>query len=314
MIKININETTKNEFCSNVMNSFKNNKHLVKKKNKKLIFDKSLLEINILIRKKLSKVYKDISLEKLIFADYEYMKKIVEFIDNNKIYTKLTIREKDIFLTMYSRLNNAQHIKNLDINVCPYCNRNYIFNFRKNNSAQATAQLDHFFDKKTYPFFAVSMYNLVPSCATCNQRKSSKNENIFYPYAESFNDSMAFDFRIMYTDENFVINKDFFSKDRIKILYDIKNEENKVEAHMKLFNIKELYNEHKDIISELVQRRLIYSDSYISSLHKEFDGVFESKDEIDKLITCNYTKPEDINKRPLSKLSIDISKELGLIK
>ena len=124
--------------------------------------------------------------------DYSDLCKLVEYIKSNPSKTKLTVREKDIFLTLYSRLNNALFVKDLDIKVCPYCNRNYILNFQIKGKVNATAQLDHFFDKKKYPYLAISIYNLVPSCGTCNQRKSTKQETIFYPYNESFNNSVKF--------------------------------------------------------------------------------------------------------------------------
>lgn len=314
MIKINISQDTKNNFYNQVMDNFKDKKRLEKRKNKKLILDKSLLQINNLIRKKLSKFDNNISLEKLIRYEYKDIKNLIYYIKNNPIYTKLTIKEKDIFLTLYSRLNNSDYINDLDIKACPYCNRNYIFNFKKAKSLEATAQLDHFFDKKTYPYLSVSLYNLIPSCSTCNLRKSSKEENIFYPYKDDFNTSVKFDFDLRVNDSDDILNKstDFYSSDKIKIKYNIIKNEEKVKQHIEVFNIENLYNEHTDIVSELLQKELIYSDGYIDELYENFENIFENKEDLERLITCGYMNDEDINKRPLSKLIKDISEELGL--
>lgn len=73
--------------------------------------------------------------------------------------------------------DNISLLENLGVVVCPYCNRDYI-NSRGNSFG---ANFDHFFDKDDFPFFALSLYNLIPSCATCNRIKG--NDSIdFCPF------------------------------------------------------------------------------------------------------------------------------------
>ena len=94
-----------------------------------------------------------------------------------------------------SSVSSKNFIEKVNLKVCPYCNRNYIFNFRKNNKQEATAQLDHFIDKGKYPYLALCLYNLVPSCGTCNQRKSSKDvleEPIYNPYSDNIHNHIKF--------------------------------------------------------------------------------------------------------------------------
>jgi len=321
MIKINVSPKVKDNFYNQIIQNFWNSrtkrysKKFEKKEDKKLVFSKSLSEINRIIKGKLKGYDPDIKLEKLILADYKYILKLVDYINKNKKRTKLTKNNKDIFLTLYSRLKNTDFIKDLGIKVCPYCNRNYIFNFTKSKKQEATAQLDHFFDKKTYPYLAVSLYNLVPSCSTCNQRKSTKQEDIFYPYEESFNDSVKFTVKGIKTrDELRKEDLDFFDESRIELDFDIKKDKSKVEKHIEIFNIENLYNEHKDIVTELLQTRVIYSDDYIDNLLNDYEGkLFNNREDLLRLITHGYVKDEDLNKRPLSKLIKDISDELDLI-
>ena len=214
---------------------------------------------------------------------------------------------------MYDRLKKANFIKQLNINVCPYCNRNYIFNFTKDNTKKATAQLDHFFDKKDYPYLAVSLYNLVPSCSTCNQRKSSKRENIFYPYLESFNESAKFRYKgikAIAKDEKI----DFLDSKRVMFDIEAIKDIKKVKKHIEVFNLKNLYEEHKDIVAELLQKKEIYNDSYIDELMQKYEGtLFKNREDLLRLVTCGYVSDEDLHKRPLSKLIKDISQELNLI-
>ncbi|MDX9960049.1 MAG: hypothetical protein RBS32_01020 [Aliarcobacter sp.] len=312
MQKINISQNIIDNFYKQISEKF--NKDLSKNE-KKMKWSISLVQLNSLISKKLKGFRENLDLEKLIKMEYSDLCKLVEYIKSNSSKTKLTIREKDIFLTLYSRLNNALFVKDLDVKVCPYCNRNYILNFQKKGKENATAQLDHFFDKKKYPYLAISIYNLVPSCGTCNQRKSTKQENIFYPYLESFNNSVKFSLKgIKSRDELKKESIDFFDEKRIELDYKILSDKDKVEKHIEVFNIKNLYNEHKDIVSELLQKRVIYSDDYLESLLDEYEGkLFNNKEHLLRLITNGYIEDKDINKRPLSKLIKDISEELDLI-
>lgn len=313
MQKINISQNTIDDFYKQISEKF-SNKDLSKNETK-MKWSISLVQLNSLISKKLKGFRENLNLEKLIKMEYSDLYKLVEYIKSNSSKTKLTIREKDVFLTLYSRLNNALFVKDLDVKVCPYCNRNYILNFQKKGKENATAQLDHFFDKKKYPYLAISIYNLVPSCGTCNQRKSTKQEKIFYPYLESFNNSVKFSLKgIKSRDELIKENLDFFDEKRIELDYKILSDKEKVEKHIEVFNIKNLYNEHKDIVSELLQKRVIYSDDYLESLLDEYEGkLFNNKEHLLRLITNGYIEDKDINKRPLSKLIKDISEELDLI-
>src|SRR5690606_14812699 len=62
----------------------------------------------------------------------------------------------------------------LDQHTCIYCNREYIFVYRKNEGKGMVPQFDHWFPKGDYPLLALSFYNVIPSCATCNAIKSSE--------------------------------------------------------------------------------------------------------------------------------------------
>ena len=57
--------------------------------------------------------------------------------------------------------------EDLELNVCPYCNRNFI-------NQKRGIELDHYFSKSQYPLFAISFYNLIPCCHSCNNSKSDE--------------------------------------------------------------------------------------------------------------------------------------------
>lgn len=311
MVKIDVSAKTIENFKNQVLSNFydvKQNISIFKKEEKKQVkWAVDINAINRLIKRKLKNYPKELDLEKLITLNYSELCDLKDFIDKNKSFVELNKTQKDYFYTLYQRLKKAEYIKDLDITVCPYCNRNYIFNFLKTNSLNATAQLDHFFDKSSYPFFSVSIFNLVPSCGTCNQRKSKKQDVIYHPFIESLKNDVQFRLKIKNS-------KFYYDKNSLEIENEIIDNEAKVKSHIETFNIQHLYNEHKDIVLELIQKAQIYNESYIDELYQKYEGtLFKNREDVLRHITGGYVEDKDINKRPLSKLIKDISEELGLI-
>ncbi|WP_111308882.1 hypothetical protein [Confluentibacter sediminis] len=86
--------------------------------------------------------------------------------------------------------------------TCPYCNDNPINivdisdEKDENTISRAYLELDHFFPKSRIPFFALSFYNLIPSCGACNATEKRDKDFCISthvnPYFESFNDIYKF--------------------------------------------------------------------------------------------------------------------------
>lgn len=66
-------------------------------------------------------------------------------------------------------------INKIGIQVCPYCNHNYILTRDSRTPTAREAQLDHFYSQDSYPALALSFYNLIPSCSSCNRIKAQGN-------------------------------------------------------------------------------------------------------------------------------------------
>lgn len=53
--------------------------------------------------------------------------------------------------------------------LCPYCQQASAITIRSAKSGKSfRPTLDHFYPKGNYPYLALSLYNLIPSCQTCN--------------------------------------------------------------------------------------------------------------------------------------------------
>jgi len=97
-----------------------------------------------------------------------------------------------------------QYLKSLSFTevFCPYCGYNPVELVgvttpkTGGHSERALLDLDHFFSKAEFPYLAISLFNLIPCCHTCNSTYKLTKEFSFdthvHPYAESFDDHFSF--------------------------------------------------------------------------------------------------------------------------
>ena len=240
---------------------------------------------------------------------------------NQSLYNHAIEKYKEKLEYRYNQINKKALVRIAGINVCPYCNRNFINVTEEAN----TSQLDHFFPKNEYPLFALCFYNLIPSCYGCNNKKSTSK---FYisPYDESITDIdelLKFSLNIKFADfinnsESIdIIIKDDISEEELKQL----ESKDKLSVRQKLLKDKyvidtrSLYKLHADIVQELLWKHEIYNKDYKLGLYQIFadSGKSFSDSEIDRMIVGYYTDKENYGKRPLSKMVTDISKEIELV-
>lgn len=258
----------------------------------------------------------------ILKADDSEMKVFISYFRNNfpnaigKSNTKeknwkriYKLLRKDIFEKEYdnwgkrTRYGAYSFVKELDLKTCSYCNRNYTF-VVDGNSGKLRPEIDHFYPKSIYPFLAMSFYNLIPSCPTCNHTKKDK---------DSFNQKLKnpYDLNSEYIKFTYIPNSvDFTNVKREKYSFD--NFEIKFETsnkNIEVFKLEELYKQHKDIVLDLLIKKAYYPESYINEL-KSFGF---SDEDVYRYLLNNYKKEEDFHKRPLSKLIKDISEELDFI-
>ena len=199
--------------------------------------------------------------------------------------------------------NGGWLTKKLDITTCPYCNRQYTFTIYKGlNKLKTRPQLDHFFPKSIYPFFALSFYNLIPSCPTCNHIKSENKIDI-HPYMVGFDTQYKF---IAGTIDDSEFNSWVMGKRNVAIKFSAPNK------NIKRLGLNELYNEHIDYVEEIIDKCIAYNNSYYESLVNSFDGLGKTEEEIDRIIWGNYLEVADYKKRPLSKITRDILEQFGI--
>ncbi len=255
-------------------------------------------------------------LKKKIVLDNDILKEIIlakpdKLLDiackYNKYENKFKNKYKN-FTTTRNKYNAYILAKKLDINTCPYCNINSTYTVStKDNKNITRPKFDHFYPKSQYPVLALSFYNLIPCCSTCNHIKSNKKNKILHPYQDCFNQKAKFYLKIKGS-------KFYYDKHSLGIKLKPNNKHDKATKNtIETFRLHDLYQNHKDIALELIQKRVIYPDSYIDELAHNYSGLFGSRADLLRLITCGYIEDKDLGKRPLSKLIKDIAQEIKLI-
>lgn len=205
----------------------------------------------------------------------------------------------------------------LGVNVCPYCNKNWINTVGSQNSKVTNPQLDHYFSKSDFPILRLSLYNLIPSCETCNVRLKGNEEFIYsenlHPYEAGYSRNAKFYSISLDTasslgrSNNFTIGIKYSDFIASSLKKQIKN-------NHELFQIDSIYKYHGDIISELYLKRHLYSKDYLNILKNNISFHNEvSLNEFYRIAFANYLDEKDFNKRPFSKLTKDIIEQLEFI-
>lgn len=227
------------------------------------------------------------------------------------------------FERVYTNFSNRkfghQWAEKLGVTVCPYCNRSYIFTVEKDaRNGKVRPQYDHFFPKSKYPYLAVSMYNLIPSCAVCNSGKSDKDsfkdQKVQYLnlYVEGYGTKTV----LQITPKK--------KKDRIHSYvglaeeYTVKPESapdvdkdaaKRIQNTWDLLKLGPLYEKHSDYIRNILRAKQIYTEEYLDQLMKSFPGAFDDMDDLKNVVYFNYLDEEGWGKRILAKLTHDLEAE-----
>lgn len=216
-----------------------------------------------------------------------------------------TVRHKGIWLA-----------EQLNLKTCPYCNAQYTLTIRRpDKKVAARFQFDHFFSKRRYPYLSLSLYNLIPSCASCNLNKGSRDfrlDSHYHPYHSSMDAKSIFKFKNIETLEALLSGKIDRHAIQIHFAAKIINYEMQVKAHNEIFDINSIYESHSDIAQELLIKAIHYNQSTREE-HLQLKSLFPDEETYYRYLLGNYPYRESILKRPLAKFVQDLAAQLKLI-
>ena len=187
--------------------------------------------------------------------------------------------------------------------VCPYCNRNYI----NTRDRSLGAEMDHFYNKDTFPMFSISLYNFIPSCSTCNRIKGTKTLKI-NPYLRNDIQKVKFD---LITDlDGYRIE---IKQDQDGNLHTLAETEDLKNDLIDILKLDEAYKVHKIEVREMLDREKEYNEKYREDLKNMFSGEgIEIDKKIDALIYGDivFTSEDDLINKSLGNFKKDVYEKI----
>lgn len=201
--------------------------------------------------------------------------------------------------------------KDLKIKTCFYCNIDFVNTYiGKDGKRKNQYTLDHVLPKGKYPYFSLSLFNLVPSCYTCNSKLKKEKEFtindsliLLSPTSKKyfFDQKIKFDLKINLQNEDIDLNS-------IKPSLINMNGHKGLDEFIDIFQLKGRYDFHSNIAQEMVDKRKKYSDTQINEIAKILSA---SENQVKKDIFGKELYEE--TNAPFEKYKNDIGKELGLM-
>ena len=266
----------------------------------------------------------------ILNINFKVKKDIQQNIEVLKFFLEESIKGKDGYYDLkhiikgifnYKKFSNesiwGRHkvMYDMNIEVCPYCNRNYITNYIKNGKEKTTADLDHFFCQDKYPYLALSLYNFIPSCTTCNSRFKGKKDFLsnahIFPHKEGFEKDAIFRTTLNKDSTlDYILGNSLDFDINISIETEDKEKQLRIKNSITTFNIEELYSNEKEFVKNIIKQVNLYNDHEIRQI-LDISNLFESEEELRKIIFGFTMEEKNLSKKPFSKLALDIFEEFN---
>lgn len=199
----------------------------------------------------------------------------------------------------------------LGIKSCVYCNSQYTLSVEKSAGVySAKYDVDHYRSKSSYPWQCISLFNLYPSCVPCNRVKSSRPTSfMLYSDDASLVSQSGFRFQLSpISKAQYLTSKDI---EDIEITFKDLSGTNE---HDKMFSIAAIYGTQKDLAGQLIISSQMYDKASRELLSENFKKLKISPEVFNRVILGTYTAEKDIHRRPMSKFTQDIARDLGILK
>jgi len=188
---------------------------------------------------------------------------------------------------------NLKKIKNIDISKID-------FKSQKNHFT-----LDHFLPKSKCPILALSLYNFVPSCSSCNTKfKTVQNleKEHLSPTSSSFSVQDNIKFKFFFDTK---VKKDDLN---LLITYS-KNEDKDYEKYIEAFELENRYKFHQNEALALIKKQEKYSETRID----EIANILKiSPHQVKKDIFGEELFNGDIQDKSFTKMKRDVAKNIGI--
>lgn len=229
-----------------------------------------------------------------------------------------SIFDYEKFVANYTGYGAYALVEKINVKVCPYCNRNSIV-ISIAKKGRTRPKLDHWLARSIYPYLGLSLFNLIPSCHTCNSDiKGSRKfdfKNYIHPYIEGYETEYKFSIKrkkveILHEDDFSIIMKKSENANRSIC--------RKAVNSATAFNIQLLYNQEKEIAMSVIKDERFFTKAAIDEqleLKSKATGQPVYKDLAEYIDLCFKLKCNinEYGKETNAKFKRDIAEDLGLV-
>lgn len=195
------------------------------------------------------------------------------------------------------------------LEVCPYCNRQYITSFenRETKKETVTADLDHFYPQSLFPLFALSLYNLIPSCLVCNRViKLNRFQDIWNPYKKGFDKNACFQITGAEAITSLTGSNDAFKLNLVNVAPAATDDFRLTDNTLTFFKFHEIYQSHKQYVRELLYKKHAYSEGYLNRLQDIFRYAKIGDADANLILYGHDIDAAKTDRRILGKLTYDL--------
>ena len=250
--------------------------------------------------KDLQSLKSDLSRRMGLFKSCDVLMRVLKHIFDYNAFAKSKEKVNDLLQVPSDVIDRAwcayTFVIMLGLRVCPYCNEQYIAP-TLSKDGRVRGDLDHFLPKEQYPFFSLSIYNLIPCCKFCNSSlkgtKLFKKSSTSTPYDISYDD--CFKFEVNFDGHKWNVGIKMDAREGIKF-----------EEISRAFLIRERYQHHTDVVTEYVGKKKFYCDFLIENLIRKY-----GHESVDSFLSFYYGYPmnaDEINNNVLNKFRRDLAK------
>jgi hypothetical protein len=239
----------------------------------------------------------------LDFLNNSNLLELEQVVGKNK--ANILIKKRDFYII--EEILNIKGIGNIT--------KNNLENYQQNLDMSNHFTLDHIIDKAKNPIVALSLFNFVPSCYSCNSKFKKSQQfvnNISQVYKspthKEFDFNQVMKFKLFYIENIFTTNINNIDDFKVELVRDLYNHSYK--DYIDIFKLNERYEFHKDKAFELIVKNNEYPSEYIQNIA---NIVGKSEIEIKKDIFGSEVFIGDLGDVPLSKLKRDVCKSVGVL-
>ena len=201
-----------------------------------------------------------------------------------------------------------QLYQKMDVQICPYCNRQYIHTVSMTEEGMYLGDLDHFYPKSIYQLFSLSLWNLTPVCKPCNQLfKRQYNRRILSPMTVGFENDCIL--KINYADAGSIVGMNDHFTFGWEIQADASEDKKlKIQQNLDMFYLNDVYQFHKQDIQDILRKRYLRSNVLIEKQNELLGSLRLSAEDVNRMVYGTTLSRERFHKELLGKMTYDIAK------